>query len=246
MRVATSACRPVLGRGIAAVTAAIALSASCGLIKGDLGTLNFQLPAKNFSFDTAGGMWKAPPGTFPPVACGPGQLVTDCCHPPAPAPAPDCTATPLVCENSVCVLAFPVTVIQKIDLRAEVPALMNIGNQSLADVSIKQIHYTIASTMNAELPPIQIYIAPQTATSADDPAAKKFGTVPATPAMATRTGDVTLDPEGQALFTQYAHQLGTPFNLISTTTMVVAPGDPVPTGKVDAVVTGTVSAKLSL
>ena len=235
MRTMTSGLRGIIGGTLVVLVA-------CGLT-----TITFNLPAKSFSFDTANAMWKAPPATFPAVACGAGQVVTDCCHPPSPAPAPDCAATPLVCENSVCVLEFPISVTQKIDLKAEVPALMNVGNsQSLADVTIAQIQYTIASTMNVPLPPIQIYIAPESITSGADPAARKFGTVPATPAMTTSSGDVVLDPDGQAAFTQYAHQLGTPFNLIATTTMIVTPGSPVPAGKVDATVTGKVSAKLSL
>ena len=239
MRATTSGFGLALGSGLVVLV-------GCGLIKSDIATLTFQMPSKTFSFDTASSMWKAPPATFPAVPCGAGQMVTDCCHPPAPAPVPDCVATPLACENGVCVVEFPVSVTQKIDLKAEVPSLMNVGSQSLADVTITQIQYTIASTMNVDLPPIQIFIAPESVTSASDPSAKKFGTVPATPAMATRSGDVVLDPAGQAAFTQYAHQLGTPFNLISTTTMIVTPGSPIPTGRVDATVTGKVSAKLSL
>ena len=239
MRAKTSWLRSILGGGLLLV-------GGCGLISSDITSLTFQMPSKTFSFDTANAMWKAPPGTFPAVACGTGQVVTDCCHPPSPAPTPDCVATPLACENSVCVVEFPVSITQKIDLKAEVPALMNVGSQGLADVSIKRILYTIVSTMNVELPPIQIFIAPDGITSATDPSAKKFGTVPATPPMMTSTGDVVLDPAGQAAFTQYAHQLSTPFNLIATTTMMVAPGNPVPAGRVDATVTGTVSAKLSL
>lgn len=239
MRVNTSRVRFVVAGGLV-------LMAGCGLVSSDIATLTFQIPPKSFSFDTSSSMWKAPPGSFPPVPCGAGQVVTDCCHPPAPAPSPDCMATPLACEDSVCALEFPVSISQKIDLKAEVPSLMNLGSQSLADVSIKRVQYTIASTMNVPLPPIQIFIAPDGVTSAADASAKKFGTVPATPAMSTSSGDVVLDPAGQAAFTQYAHQLGTPFNLIATTTMVVAPDKPVPTGKVDATVTGTVAAKPSL
>jgi hypothetical protein len=239
MRAKTTVVMGVFCGGVAALI-------GCGLIISDIATLTFQLPSKSFSFDTSSSMWKAPPGTFPAVPCGAGQLVTDCCQPPAPAPAPDCTATPLVCENSVCVLEFPVTVTQKIDLKMEVPALASSNGQSLASVSITQIQYTIASTLNVDLPPIQIFIAPESATTADDPNAKLFGTIPSTPAMTTRMGDVAIDPGGQAVFTQYAMQFGTPFNLIAHTTMVVAPGSPVPAGKVDVTVTGKVSAKPNL
>lgn len=223
----------------------VGLVGGCGLIKADIGTLVFQLPSKSFSFDTASAGWKAPPGTFPAVACGAGQMVTDCCNPPAPAPRPDCVATPLACVNSVCVLEFPVTVSQRIDLKSEVPALSSLGGQTLAEISIKQIQYTIASNMNVELPAIDIYVAPDGATTIADPA-KKFGTIPPTPAGATKSGDVVLDPGGQAAFSMYASQFTVPFTLLGHTTMVVAPGNPAPTGKVDVTVTGKVGAKPNL
>ena len=41
--------------------------------------------------------------------------------------------------------------------------------------------------MNVDLPPIDIYVAPANVTTAEDPAAKKFGTIPATPAGATKS-----------------------------------------------------------
>src|SRR5882724_6733078 len=180
-----------------AVALIFGILAGCGLVSSDIGSITFSLPSKSFSFDTASAGWKAPPAGFNmAVPCGAGQLVTDCCHPPAPAPAPDCVATPLACVNSVCALEFPVNISQKIDLKNEVPSLASVAASSLS-ITIKQITYTIASTMNVELPSIDIYVAPSTVTSVDDPSAKKFGTVPPTPAGATKSGDVVLDPAGQ-------------------------------------------------
>src|SRR5664279_4856645 len=186
--------------------------AGCGLISSDVTTFTFQLPSKSFSFDTASSMWKAPPGTFPAVSCGTSQVVTDCCHPPAPSPQPDCAATPLACVNSVCVLQFPVTVTQRIDLKMEAPELSSLSGQTLAAITVKQIQYTIVSSMNVELPQIDIFMAPDGVTSIDDPSARKFGSLPPTPAGATRSGDVLLDPNGQAVFSSYASHFTTPFN----------------------------------
>jgi hypothetical protein len=213
-----------------------------------LTTLTFDLPPKSFSFDTASSGWKAPPASFPSVTCGTsGQQVTDCCHPPAPAPEPDCAGTtPLVCESGVCVLEFPVTTSQAIDLKMEVPALSNLGGQTLAQISISQITYTIASTLNVVLPAIDVYVADQGATSSKDASAKKFGTIPATPANTTQSGDMMLDPNGQAAFSHYASSFTIPFTIIAQTTMIVPPGSPVPTGKVDVTVGGKVKAKPNL
>src|SRR6266700_2831955 len=224
----------------------LGMLAGCGLISSDITAITFDLPAKSFSFDTASAGWKAPPSYYNvAVPCGTGQAVTDCCHPPMPAPTPDCVATPLVCASSVCALQFPINVSQSINLKNEVPSLASVAASSLS-ITIKQISYTIASTMNVELPPIDIYVAPANVTSADDPSAKKFGTIPATPAGATRSGDVALDPAGQAALSQYMSQFTTPFNLIGHAVMVVPSGSPTPAGKVDATVTGKISAKPNL
>ncbi len=220
--------------------------AGCGAIS-NLGTITFDLPAQTFSFDTSSSMWKAPPASFPSVSCGTtGQAVADCCNPPAPAPKPDCTATPLACENSVCVLEFPINVSQTINLKMQVPALSSLSGQTLAKISISQVTYTIASTMNVALPPMDVFIAPANVTSASDPAAQKFGSIPATPANMTTSGNMTLDPNGGAVFSQYASAFSTPFNFIAHATMIVAPGTPIPSGGVTATVTGKVSAKPSL
>ncbi len=219
--------------------------AGCGALS-NLGTISFDLPPQSFSFDTSSSTWKAPPASFPSVGCGAGQTVTDCCNPPAPAPQPDCAATPLACENSVCVLEFPINVSQTINLKMQVPSLSSLSGQTLATISISQVTYTIASTLNVDLPPVDVFIAPSNVTSASDPAAQKFGTIPASPANRTTTGNMTLDPNGGAVFSQYATAFNTPFNFIAHATIIVAPGTPTPGGTVDATVNGKVSAKPSL
>jgi hypothetical protein len=227
----------------------LAVLSGCGLISSDIATFTFQLPSKSFSFDTASAGWKAPPSYYnAPVPCGAGQAVADCCNPPAPAPKPDCSATPsqLACVSSVCALQFPFSVSQNIDLKKEVPSLSSLGGQTLASISIKQIQYTIASTMNVALPAMDIYVAPATVTTLPSAMATKFGTVPATPAGATKSGDVVMDPAGQATFSQYLSAFTTPFNLIAYTVVVLPSGSPTPTGKVDVTVTGTISAKPNL
>jgi hypothetical protein len=229
-----------------ALAGALAGLIGCGLIS-DIASLTFQLPSKSFSFDTSNPMWKAPPGTFPAVSCGAGQPVTDCCHPPAPAPTPDCNATPLDCVAGVCVLEFPITVTQKIDLRNEVPSLSSLSGQSLADITISRVQYTIDNTLNVELPPIDIYVAAQDVTTVGaGSSAQKFVTVPATPANTTQSGNVVPDSGGQAAFSQYARSFATPFNFIAHAVMVVAPGSPVPAGGVNVTITGTVKAKPNL
>src|ERR1700690_2840537 len=102
-------------------------SVDCGLISSDITTTGYELPAQTYSFDTS--MFKGlPTGSTQAVPCGDGQAITNCCSPPAPLPAPDCTTTPLVCPAdssgaSVCTAVLPQSVSSAINLGMAVPAL---------------------------------------------------------------------------------------------------------------------------
>ncbi|MES1209011.1 MAG: hypothetical protein ABUS79_23990 [Pseudomonadota bacterium] len=100
--------------------------------------------------------------------------------------------------------------------------------------------------MNVDLPPFELFVAPEGTTSTSSPDAKRFGTVPATPAMTTGPGNVTLDPAGQQAFVGFAHNFGTPFVFLGRTTVVVPGGTPLPMGSVDIKIKGQLSAKPSL
>lgn len=217
--------------------------AGCGLISRDVTKVSFDLPPKSYGFDTHD--WQLPSGNFPRVACGPAEAVHDCCNPPAPFPRLDCSAVPLACESGVCTLRFPVTVSQRVDLAVEAPALANVGNQSLVDFFVSEIRYTVASTLNVDLPAVDLYVAPDGVTSADDPAAQKFATIPVTPAMANGDGQADISPDAEQIFAPYAHAPSTPFTFIATTTVVIPSGSPIPNGRVELTVTGQVSAELA-
>jgi hypothetical protein len=217
--------------------------ASCGLVSRDVTKVSFDLPPKSYAFDTHD--WQLPSGSFPRVACGTGEPVVDCCDPPPPAPRLDCAALPLTCESGACTLRFPVSAIQRVNLAVEAPALANVGNQSLVDFFVSDIRYTVASTMNVELPAVDLYVAPDGVTSAADPSARKFATVPVTPAMANGDGSVDISPDAEQIFAPYAHAPATPFNFIATATVVIPSGSPIPNGRVDLTVTGQVSAILA-
>lgn len=222
------------------VTSFLAGAAGCGLFSKDLLSTSFTLPPKSYAFDTAA--WNLPTGQIPAVPCGDGQPVMDCCNPPDPLPKPDCSVNMFACDASVCALHVPVSVAQQMDLKKEVPALSSFSNQSLINVSITQIKYAYSSTMNVDLPPVDLYIAPDGVTSASDPTAKKFGRTKTVPANNTGEDTVDLDPEGGAAFTNAAHHFGTPFNFIAATTVIVSSGAPIPSGRVSITVQGTASA----
>ena len=227
-----------------ALVISFALSA-CGLVSRDVSLLSFDLPAKSYSFDTNDSSWKLPTGTFPRVPCGAGELVVDCCNPPARFPTPDCGLTPLSCESGACTLKFPVAVFQQVDLGQEVPALANVSSQSLVDVYVSQIRYQVTSSLNVALPAVDLFVAPDGVTSAADSRAQKFGTVPVTPPMMSGDGLVAIVPDAEQIFAAYAHDPATPFNFIATTTVVIPSGSLIPQGKVDITVTGQISAQIA-
>jgi len=230
--------------GLGACTVSIVgLALGCGLVSTDIAKIGFDLPPKHYVFDTAG--FKLPAATLPSVPCA----TSDECCAAAALLGYDCAVDPpLVCESGACAAVVTVeTPPASINLKSEVPELSGINSQSLADISISRITYDVASTMNVDLPAVDLFLAPDGVTSTSDPAAQKFGTVPVTPAGATITGgQVTLEPSAEATFSGYAHNFGTPFTFLGKTTIVVHGGEPIPAGKVDITVRGRLAAKPSL
>jgi hypothetical protein len=223
----------------------LVLAGGCGLISSDITAIQFDLPAKSYSFDTSQAGWNLPAATLPALSCSDATI---CCTA-ATVAGIDCAR--VICDGTSGTCAFTATVEtppQPIDLKSEVPALSSFSNQSVIDVTISQIKYDVTrNTLNVALPPVELFVAPMGTTSASDANAKKFGTVPSTPAGSTVTwGIVTLDPAGQQAFVGFAHAFGTPFVFLARTTVVVPGGTPVPSGGVDITIKGRLSAKASL
>jgi hypothetical protein len=220
-------------------------TAGCGLVSSDVATIKFDLPVRTYSFDTAQMGWNLPPASLPSVACADDQI---CCAA-AQLAGVDCGM--VVCDSDSATCALKVTVEtppQSVDLKAEVPELSSLDHQTVIDVTISRITYDdTANTLNVNLPEVEIYVAPQGATSSADPSASKFGTVPVTLAGTTIAGgSVALDPAGQNAFVGFAHDFGTPFVFIAKTTVIVPGGTPLPAGAIDIEIRGQLSAKPSL
>jgi hypothetical protein len=225
---------------LAGLVLSAVVSTSCGLVSSDIGTINFQLPARMYAFDTA--PWGLPSGTLPAAPCA---TAADCCTA-AAAVGYSCAADPLACDAGSCSMtktfeAPP----QSVNLQAAAPS--SLSSQSVVDVSISKITYDVTSTMNVPLPPVELFLAPDGVTSSTDARATKFGTVPMIPAGAAVTGgQVALEPSAGATFAGYAHNFGTPFTFLARTTVKVGAGAPFPMGRVDITVSGVLSAKPNL
>jgi hypothetical protein len=220
----------------------------CGLVSSDITTISFDLPQRHYLFDTAA--WHLPPAQLPEVVC---STADECCSMAQLLGIYDCsTSPPLSCDGGSCALPLTVeTPPATIDLGKEAPELRSLSGQTLADVFISRIQYSVVSTMNVDLPAVELFLGPNEANATTDPGVKKFGTVPVTPVGTDTTGknplpNVVLEPDSQQTFAGFARNFATPFKFLGRTTIVVRGGQPLPSGSVDIVVQGRLSAQPSL
>lgn len=222
----------------------------CGLISSDIATVSFDLPPKTYSFDTSQAGWKgATSSAFATVPAIPCAADADCCAPAIAAAGIDCST--LICDAPTQACAFAVTVEsppQTIDLKQEAPELSSFGNQSVLDISVSKLSYDVnQNTLNVDLPPVDLFLAPQGTTSTADPAAVRFATVPAIAHGVTLTGgDIPLEPAATTAFENIGMHFGTPFVFLARTRVVVPGGTPAPMGALTLTVRGRLSAKPNL
>jgi hypothetical protein len=225
-----------------ALASLMGLVVGCGLISSDVAEIKFNLPARMYSFDSSS--FGVPAGISGEVPCGAGQIVTDCCNPPAPLPAPDCSVNALTCEQNengmdVCMAQANVSQSQTMNLGQEVQQLS--GLTGLVSISIKRITYEVtANTLDVNVPDVVLYLAPSGVTDPGDPSAKKFGTLPAIPAMTTVSGDVVLEPNSASVLESFTSNIRSPFTFIAATTLKVSHS---PTGRIDMTITGQLAAR---
>jgi hypothetical protein len=223
------------------VGGAALLLAGCGLMDAldKLKGITFMLPPQMYSVSTDNPNWRSPPaGGIPPLPCGQGQPVANCCSAPI-----DCMRTPLVCEADRCSLKFTYEQVTAVNLAKDVDALKQNSSMIFTDLLLKQIDLTVDNRMNVTTPPVDLYVAPASTTSASGAGAQKIATIPMqTPGFKGKIA-VALDDAGQQAFSSFARAVQTPFNLIMSTAVLVKSGDPIPMGAIDLTVSGTVEAK---
>jgi len=231
-------------RLVVASLLALTVGACDKIISPDVAEITFNLPPRNYSFNSSA--LGVPAGLSAEVPCGDSSPVpfTDCCNPPAPLPAPGCSANQqIACEQNengtnVCTATATVSQSQTMNLGMEVSQLS--GLTGVVTISIKRIGYQVNSnTLDVDLPDVSLYLAPAGVTDASDPNAQKFGTMPAISAGSTPTGDVVLEPNAKQVLASFTSNLQSPFNFIATTTLKVSHA---PTGAIDMTITGQLSA----
>jgi hypothetical protein len=198
----------------------------CGLINTDITKVRFALPSRTYQFNATG--FTVATDNSVAIPC-----TTDA----------ECLTTPFVCDTGVCTAVFPVTQHTEMNLKQEASELS--GVTSVVDISIESISYSVTTnTLNVDLPPVQIFLAPSGVTDPADPRAMLFGTVPSVAAGDTASGEVILAANAGAVFKSFTRDLNTPFTFIAATTVKIASGSGIPSGQLVVSVTGVLSASL--
>jgi hypothetical protein len=219
------------------LSALLALSglAGCGLISSDVTNFDLTLPDKKFTIDT--GSWQidqTAANLYLIQAC---TTSSTCSSQVQLACKTGCTGS---CSTThTCDLSLDVSLSQPVDLVMEKPELKSINDEPVIKVAIDSVTYEVkTNTLNVDTPEVTIYVAPTSVLKPSDSMAKAIGTIPPVPA-----GQVTTSPQpimftstGKADLVNIMSTFKTPFNVLAGASILVSAGDPVPMGKLDAVV----------
>jgi hypothetical protein len=140
--------------------------------------------------------------------------------------------------TSKCVLHLDVGVYQMIDLVMEKPELKSINDEPVIKVTIDSLTYRVPqNTLNVDTPQMNVYVAPMSVMDPKDPMAKQIGTI--APVKATQTvaqADMAYTADGKQNLIAIMSTYKNPFNVIVGSDLTIQEGDPVPMGRLDAVV----------
>jgi len=212
--------------------------ASCGLISSDVTNFDLTLPDKKFTIDTGGWQVDQTATTFYlSQSCA---AIPDICSTAVEnACKMGCTGT---CNAAkTCEMSLDISLSQPINLVMEKPELKSINDEPVIKVTVDSVTYEVTgNTLNVDTPTITVYVAPMSAVKVDpaDPQIKAIGTI--APVLAGQTTDkplpIMFTPTGRAELVNIMSTFKTPFNVLVGSSLVVKAGQPVPMGKLDAVV----------
>jgi len=222
------------------VAALTALLAGCGFIDPDITNFDLMLPEKEFTVDTA--QWElSDDATFPAIPCAeqPGVCsagISEVCGNEAL-----CFGS---CDGVNCKALVLVSLFQPVDLYDERPELKTIDEQPLVSVTVDRVAYDITeNTLNIESPELTIYVGPSSTMTPGDPQAQPVGTVVPIPAGTQLTeAEVNMTPDGREDLSEFMKDYMTEFNIIVGAQVEISAGEPVPSGRLTAVVYGNAHA----
>jgi len=219
-----------VGLGVSSVLAA------CGLISSDVTNFDLTLPDKKFTVDMGGWQFSS--------AARDTYLMRDC------------SANPTVCNTAVqqvctmgcsgscgasntCDLSLDVSLSQTVNLLMGKPELKSINDEPVIKVTIDSVTYEITSnTLNVDTPEFTVYVAPASVLKTTDAQSKAIGKIPPVPAgwVTEAAHSFTFTANGRDELVNLMSSFKTPFNVLVGSSLVVTANEPVPTGKLDAVI----------
>jgi len=211
------------------------LLTSCGLISSDVTNFDLTLPDKKFSIDTAG--WQVDSNAANAYLSLPCTSSTMCNAAVTQACKMGCSGS--CSATHTCDLSLDVSLSQPVDLVMEKPELKTINDEPVIKVTIDSVTYEVTNnTLNVDTPQINLYVAPMSVIKPTDPLAKMIGTIAPVPAHQTTTSPqpIMFTSTGKADLVNIMSTFKTPFNVLVGSSLVVKSGQPVPAGKLDAVV----------
>jgi hypothetical protein len=220
-----------------AVGLAIGAATGCGLISSDVTNFDLTLPDKKFTIDMGGWQFNSTArdtylmrtcSASNPTFCNTAvqQLCTMGC-------SGSCGA------SNTCELSLDVSLSQTVNLLMEKPELKSINDEPVIKVTIDSVTYEIPSnTLNLDTPEFTVYVAPASVLKTNDPQAKAIGTIPPVPAgwVTDAPHSFTFSATGRAELVNLMSAFKTPFNVLVGSSLLVTANQPVPTGKLDAVI----------
>ena len=214
----------------------LAAVAGCSsLVDPNVADFDLTLPEKSFSIDAAG--WQIDEQQAQTYLGEDCSLAPTYCSAAAEAVCEaSCTGT---CNASKrCELKLDVSLYQAVNLVDEKPELKTINDQPVIKVTLDSVTYEVVSnTLNVSTPVLKVYVAPATVMDPKSAEAIEIGTVPAIEASGTtEPTSIMFTPMGRAKLVEMMSTYKTPFNVIVGSSLTVTAGQPIPRGKLDAVI----------
>ena len=218
-----------MGLGVGALGA-------CGLISSDVTNFDLTLPDKKFTIDMGG--WElnsSARDTYLMRTCS--EQNPSFCN----------TAVQQVCTmgcsgscgaSNTCDLSLDISLSQPVNLLMEKPELKSINDQSVISVTIDSVTYEITNnTLNIDTPEFTVYVAPTSVLKISDPQAKAIGKIEPVPAgwVTEAPHPFAFTPTGRGELVNLMSSFKTPFNVLFGSSLLITASDPVPMGKLDAV-----------
>jgi hypothetical protein len=214
------------------------LACGCGLVNSNAADVALDLPPKPFSIDTSG--WQVTQmaaNAYLATSCDPGAS-TDVCAVAATSACPmNCSGS---CDSSAhtCDLALEIAAHQMVNLLTDAPSLEAIADHSGVTITVDSVQYQVTdNSLNIATPPITVYVAPMSSTAPTDPGVTAIATIEPVAAQAVvASANLAFVAGGEAALSAAMNDFKDPFNVIVGAAITLKPGDPLPTGKLDATV----------